>query len=159
MRLTRKQGTGESIPEVPLEEAKRLIRAFEADIAANEDTVYGLALFFECLTLVNADQPSVLETSRKQFRNMIQAGKTESEQAEALLDHVRKNPGKAALLREAVFSPCQTHPQAEDMVRRARILVKTYNELFPGRPRSRPFEKGEVFRLLEAAAEKLPSAS
>lgn len=158
MGFKKKQHPQASVSKIPLEEAKKLIRAFEADIATNEDTLYGVALFFECLSLMHAAQPSVVETSRKQFRNIIQASKAESEQAEALLNHVRHHPEEAARLRQATFSPCQAHPQPKAMIKRARILVKTYEEIFPGRPRSRPFEKNEILRLLETAAEKLHSA-
>ncbi len=145
-----------SVPVLPLEEAKKLVRQFESDIARNEDTMYGAALFFECLALVHAGQEPILETYRKQFRNIIQAGKADTERAESLLEQVRKQPAQsAALLRDFRFGNCREHPQAEEMLKRARIMVRTYEEIFPNRPRSRPFDEKEIFRLLETASEKL----
>ncbi len=151
----KKRSAHKSVTEMPLEEAKKMIRWFEAEIVKNEDIVYGVALFFECLALFHAGHDAIVETCRKQFRNIIQTGKADSERAEAVLDQVRKQPGQAVLLRDFQFAHCQGHPQADEMLKRAKIMVKTYEETFPGRPRSRPFQEKEIFRLLEAASDKL----
>jgi hypothetical protein len=131
------------------------ISSFQAKIAAQEDIIYGVALFFECLNYIHARQGAIIETHRKQFRNIIQKGTEMTQRASKLLDEVRQDPKKAKLLDQFVFSPCQDHPQPAEMTRRAEALVQTYDRVFPNRPRSQEFTSGEVITLIEEASEAL----
>ncbi|MBA4387383.1 MAG: hypothetical protein C0404_05340 [Verrucomicrobia bacterium] len=135
------------------------IASFQQKIAAHEDIVYGVALFFECLNLVHEMQGAIVETHRKQFRNIIQKGSEATQRAAKLLDEVRQDPKKVQLLRQFVFASCQDHPQPAEMVRRAEILVATYQRIFPDRPRSQDFSRAEIVRLLEEASEAFTQAA
>lgn len=138
------------------QEAERLIADFSADIKRHEDLLYGVALFFEGIACLYAGEDAELETYRKQFRNIIQLGNDALERAVAMVERAKQNPDKAELFKHFTFVPCLGHPKPEELAERATILVSTYNEIFPGRPRGQAFEAGEIRRLMEAAALRLP---
>ena len=135
--------------------AENIVSSFEQEIARQEDIIYGVALFFECLSVIHGDQPAVVETNRKQFRNIIQNGKEMTGRATRLLEEARRDPAKAELLRGFAFSPCLGHPKPGEMIKRALVLVNTYNRIFPGRDRSRDFTYDETIALIEQASEAL----
>lgn len=128
---------------------------FEKELQHQEDLLYGVALYFECLSLVHADQAAIVETHRKQFRNIIQKSRDRLEQARALLAEVEKDPSKAAQLGSFTFMPGEGHPNPEELAHRATILVETYNEIFSGRNREQDFTPAELFRLIEEASQAL----
>lgn len=139
-------------PMVDEAAAGAALREFEAEIVRQQDTTYGVALFFECVSLLHAEQDGVVETYRKQFRNIIQSGNEAVERATRLLNEAREEPAKAILLQQFVFTPCEGHPDPGAMVRRAQVLVETYKRLFPDRPRSQDFTEEETLRLIEEAS-------
>ncbi len=131
---------------------EQTIAAFDEEIARQEDIVYGVALFFECLCVVHANQPAVVETYRKQFRNVIQKGRERIAQAVALRKMVRQSPTQFAALAEFDFEACQGHPAPAEMARRAQVLVATYKRVFQGRARSKEFTPEETLLLIEEAS-------
>lgn len=130
---------------------EEVLGAFERDLARQEDLIYGVALFFECLTVLHADQPAVVETYRKQFRNIIQKGREMIVHAGVLLAEARQEPRKIHLLKQFTFSLCREHPAPAELVARAGLLVDTYTKIFPDRDRAKEFTREETFRLMEAA--------
>jgi hypothetical protein len=135
------------------------ISAFQTKIAAQEDIIYGVALFFECLNYMHAGQGAIMETHRKQFRNIIQKGTEMIQHASRLLDEVRQDPKKVKGLQQFAFTPCQDHPKPAEMTRRAEILVQTYRRVFPDRPRSQEFSNEEIAVLIEEASEALSQST
>lgn len=131
------------------------LNAFEKAIAEQEDLIYGIALFFEGISLLFSGQNAVLETYRKQFRNVIQAGSTEVEHARELLREARETGKNAAMLQQFAFHPGQGHPDPETLVARARVMVQTYEEQFPGRPRDEALTPDDTMKLISAAADRL----
>lgn len=138
------------------ENTEQLIADFSRDIKRNEDLLYGVALFFEAISHLYSNQEAELETYRKQFRNVIQLGNDALERAVAMLERAKQNPDKAQLFAHFTFVPCLGHPKPEELAVRARILVETYEEIFPGRPRGQAFKTSEIIRLMEAASARLP---
>ncbi|MFU8779560.1 MAG: hypothetical protein ACNA71_00875 [Kiritimatiellia bacterium] len=128
------------------------ISLFDQEILKQEDIVYGVALFFECLSLIHANQPTVVETYRKQFRNIIQKGRERIAQAAQLREQIQQAAARPQALSAFRFIPCQGHAQPESMAQRAEALVATYNQIFPGRPRSKEFTPEEALLLLEKAS-------
>lgn len=128
------------------------IAAFDQEIVRQEDMVYGVALFFECLCIVHKNQPAVVETYRKQFRNVIQKGRERIAAAVQLRKEARQSPARISSLAEFDFEECQGHPQPQNMAKRAEALVSAYRNLFPGRPRSKSFTVDEVLLLIEEAS-------
>ena len=135
--------------------ASKLAEAFEKETARQEDILYGVALFFEGISLLFAGQEAIAETHRRQFRNIIRAGKQVCQWARTLLESARKEPGKLRLLREFEFLPYQDHPDPDALIERAQILVETYEELYPGRDRHERLTEEQILRLMEKAGSKL----
>lgn len=133
-----------------------LARAFEKEVRRQEDILYGVALFHEGMSLLCAGQKAVVETHRRQFRNIIRAGKQVCQWARTLLEEARKEPRKARLLREFEFLPYQDHPNPDALILRAQIMIETYEQLYPGRNRHEPLKQEELLRLMEKAGAKLP---
>ncbi|MCE9614398.1 MAG: hypothetical protein K8T26_08985 [Lentisphaerae bacterium] len=127
---------------------------FEKEIARQEELLYGIALFFEGISLLFAGQDAVLETYRKQFRNIIQTGSAATERARTLLDEARLDARKIAMVEQFVFRPGDGHPEPERLAARAQLLVETYTELFPKRPRDQALTPEETLRLVETASVK-----
>lgn len=131
---------------------EQTIAAFDEEIARQEDIVYGVALFFECLSLVHERQPAVVETYRKQFRNVIQKGRERISEAVSLRKAVRQSPAQFPALAEFDFESCKGHPHPKEMEKRAVSLVETYKRVFQGRPRSKEFTADETLRLIDEAS-------
>jgi hypothetical protein len=136
-------------------EEKHFLRSFDHEIRRQEDLLFGVALYFEGIQFLYAGQESVIETYRKELRNIIQHGKQEIEEATRLLEAARNDPSRVAALQEYRFQPCfgATHPA--ELAERAALLVATYGDVFSRRPRTAPLSEEEVLRLLNAASEKL----
>ena len=136
--------------------AETMMADFHEEIRRQEDLLYGVALFYEVITHLYAGQKAELETYRKQFRNIIQIGNTAIERAVGMLERARQNPERVDMFRHFTFVPCLGHSNPDELAKRAMILVQTYNEIFPGRPRGQSFETAEIMRLMEAASVKMP---
>ena len=119
----------------------------------HEDLLFGVALFFEGLSVLYAGQDELVDTYRRQCRNVIQNGKEVVMQAMTLLEKAQADPSQAAALESFTFALGEGHPQPDELARRARILVDTYNREFAGRSRSQAFSHEETIRLIDAAAE------
>ena len=128
---------------------------FEKSIERQEDLMYGVALFFECISLLYAGQNALIETYRRQFRNIIQTGNDAAQRARGLLEQVKSGATEPSVLDNFRFSPCEGHPDPEKMLKRADILLQTYSRVFPDRPRSNPFSTEETLKLMECASEKI----
>jgi hypothetical protein len=131
---------------------EELIAWFEGEIKRQDDIVYGTGLFFEGICILHAGQDGVIETYRKQFRNIIQTGKDVSKDAAVLLEQARRDASKVSLLEQFRFTFRGGQSDFEDIVKRAETLVATYQKLFPDRPRSQPLSVEESFRLIEDAS-------
>ena len=132
------------------------LQDFEREMRRQEDLLYGLALFFECQTLLYAAQPETIDTHRKEMRNIIRAGRQRLSEAEELVAQVRAQAADPSALRRFSLDVFSGHSQAVKLEARAASLVAIYERLFPGRSRAEPFQREELFRLVEEAAESLP---
>ena len=139
----------------PAPAAAALTEAFTRKIEEHEDLIYGIALFFEGISLLYAGQEAVIETYKKQFRNIIRSGSDALQHAQALLEESKNDPSKVDAFAQFDFLPCTGHTDPEGMTKRAKILVETYNVIFPGRDRSKPFQEPEILQLIETASLKL----
>ncbi|MCK5849985.1 MAG: hypothetical protein KAH23_03645 [Kiritimatiellae bacterium] len=142
---------------VPKPSNEDVILAFEKMIHGQEDLMYGVALFFECISLLHAGQSALIETYRRQFRNIIQTGTDAAHHAMTLLEQVKHDPSQMLQLKRVRFSPCQGHPEPEKMQQRAMILLETYAKVFPERSKSDPFTREETLKLIESSSERLGS--
>lgn len=134
---------------------QEIIDTFRRELQRQEDILYGVALFFEGVSLLAEGQQSVVETYRKQCRNIIRAGRTEVDGATALLQRVARGDTDVHQLLRFRFSPCEGHSDPGEMIGRALALVEAYEQLFPKRPRMRPMDEPEMRRLMEAVADRI----
>jgi len=133
-----------------------ILETFEADIVKQEDLLYGVALFFEGISMLLAGQDAVIETYRNQYWNIIQEGNASAERAHQLLEEARRDPSKIALVERFTFSSGTGHARQEELIERAHVMVETYESLYPNRPRDQALSEEETLRLMEAASVKLP---
>ncbi len=128
------------------------IADFEKEIEHQEDIVYGVALYFECLHVIHADKTAIVETCRKQLRNVIQKGNERAKHARQLLEDAKRDSEKVALIRRFTFAPCEGYQNPELMTQRAETLAQTYMRIFPNRSRAQDFTDEEIFQLIEEAS-------
>lgn len=121
------------------------IRKFERIIREHEDFLFGAKLFYEETKLI---QPSsLLERTNfeKHYKRVKCRGERALTKAKKVLAEV-KTSRNVDKLKEVEFPPPEKDimPTAyPDNVPRMRLLVETYNELFPGRDRRIPLTKEE----------------
>ena len=132
-----------------------IIGSFETEIQEQEDQLFGIALYFEGILILWSHDKNIIEMNRKAYENIMKRGNAFIKEAKQLLYEAQKDPGKVELIRQFQFPPIYGHPMVDEMTKRAKILVETYNELFPGRPRANPLTQAELMLLMEAAANKL----
>lgn len=135
----------------PRHDPATILADFEKEIDRQEDRLYGIALFFECVSLLYAGRSGVLETNRKQFRNIIVVGHTSIAQARALAAKARQDHVAIEAVRAFRFTYCEGHPNPVGLAARADALLKAYRNLFPQRPPDKAFSEDETYRLLEAS--------
>ncbi|MDA0989895.1 MAG: hypothetical protein O3A51_03990 [Verrucomicrobia bacterium] len=131
------------------------IAAFMATIDRQEDILYGIALFYEGIILLFAGQPAIVETYRKEFRNIIQSASHTIEQAHALAERAATEADARAALSAFTFNPGAAHPYPKALVERATAMIDAYEALFPNRPRDQELSADETVRLVDAAAQQL----
>jgi hypothetical protein len=151
--MTQEPQNEASPADQPKPPAVSATEAFEARIIEHEEMIYGIALLFEGVSLLLAGQDAVIETYRNQYWNIIQAGNASAKRARELADQAKLDPPKIQLIERFAF---EVLPEQEQLEQRARILVETYDTLFPGRPRDRSLTQEETLKLMEAASERLP---
>ena len=135
--------------------AQETLNTFAAEIDRQQELVYGAALFFECLTVLHDGQPAVIETYRKQYRNIISMGSAAVDRANVLLEAARTDHSRCNEVAAFSFSPFSEHPAPAEMLRRAETLIATYRQIFPERSLSKEFAHGELLQLIDAASDAL----
>ena len=133
----------------------KTMRRFEKDLQMQRDQLFGITLFSEGVELMYADQPEILEMNRQSFQNVKERTESSISAAQSLLELVKADRGKIKELRRFRFLPIGGHPTLDQMTRRTKILVDTYERLFPGRSRSKPLTREELESLMTAAADQL----
>ena len=125
---------------------------FRSSIREEEDLLYGVALFFEGISVLYAEEEAMIETYRKQLRNLIQTRHGALQSALALLERAEAQPEEIVSVRDFQFPAWQSAAGTGDLASSARILVRAYDREFPDRPREKPFDHAETLQLMEAAA-------
>lgn len=109
------------------------------------DRMFGVALFFSGLEILFEGQPQMLDTYRRQCRNLIQRGNAALDQVERVAaGEPADMPDLAGVGVEAA--------ENRQVLERADVLVAAYTERFPGRDRSEALSRDEMLTLMEAAA-------
>ena len=135
-------------------DTKETIESFEKEIQEQEDQLFGITLYFEGIRVLWAHDKDLIEMNRIAFKNIMERGNSAIRHAKQLLNQAKKDPTKVKLLRQFVFPPIHGFPILDEMTKRAKIYVETYNELFPGRPRKNPLTPTEHMLLMKTAVDK-----
>ena len=131
-----------------------ILAVFSAVIEEQEDVLYGIALFYEDVSLLYAGQAAVVETYRKQFRNIIQSGTQTIQRARELMDEAQGDPAHQSRIQAFAFAPGEGHPDPAALVIRAKAMVAAFTRLYPDRARDKPLSEAETLALVEAASEE-----
>lgn len=134
---------------------RKTIRRFEEEIGIQRDQLFGITLFSQGVEVLHASQPEILEMNRQSFQGITNRAESAISQAESLLQQVKADSTSVEQLRRFRFPPISGNPMLDQMTQRAQILVKTYKQMFPGRPRSKPLNRAEIEALMTAAADQL----
>ena len=118
--------------------------------------MFGVKLFYEETKLA---QPSSLLKSANfegYYKKVKRRGERVISKAEKILAEV-KTSGNVDRLKEVEFQPLEKDIMLTaypDNVPRMRLLVETYNELFPGRDRRIPLTKDEHKLIMDRVVDK-----
>ena len=126
---------------------KNEIELFKKKIIEYENLLFGISLYYQGIIYLYSDYDQIVQMNKKAYENIIGRGNTAIKEAKKILRKVQENPNEIRLIREFIFPPIYE-------TKRLRILVETYNELFPGRPRNIPLSKEENLKFMKAVANK-----
>ena len=101
--------TSIKFPVPPPEIAGETVQWFEEQLQELDNLSYGVALLFEGISLLYSGQDAVMETYRKQYRNVIRAASEVSRSAGELLDRARGDASVIPMLKEFNFSAFHDH--------------------------------------------------
>lgn len=136
-------------------DAGEIIQRFEREIQVQRDQLFGITLFSQGLELMYADQPEILDMNRQSFRGISDRADSAISAAESLLQKAKVDSSALREIRRFRFPPISGHPMLDEMTQRAQILVRTYDQMFPDRPRSQPLDREDMEALMAAAADQL----
>jgi len=131
------------------------IQRFEREIQAQRDQLFGIFLFAKGIELMYSGQPDVMAMNRASFQDITDRGQTAIRAAEVLLQEAKANPERARKIKRFTFPPTSGNPMLDEMTTRAKILFRTYDRMFPGRPRSEELSQSEHQALMKEAADQL----
>ena len=130
------------------------IDEFETKIKDYKDDLFGVTLFYQGTKLL---QPSsVLEAVNfdKHYKSIMNRGETIISKAEEALKEVKINHN-ADRFREIIFPPLtKDMPPIIDTIPRVKLLIETYDELFPGRDRKIPLTNQEIMIITNRVIKK-----
>lgn len=134
--------------------AEEILR-FDETIRLHQDQLFGITLYFQGIELMYSDQPEILEMNRQSFHNIKDRAEKAIAEAEVLLQQAREDSSKINKLRRFTFQPISGNPMLNQITQRARILVRTYERMFPGRSRSQLLSQDELTILMQEASDQL----
>jgi len=129
------------------------IKKFEAKVKDYKDDLFGASLFYEETKLT---QFSFLLESIKfeeSYKNIMRRGKSIINKAEKILNEVKINHN-INKLKEIEFPLLEKDMILPDNIPRFKLLVETYNELFPKRDRKIPLTEKEHRLIMSKVIDK-----
>ena len=127
-----------------------ILGRFKEKIADCEDLLFGTVLFSEGCSIIHAGNEALLAATRGGYTSTLQRGRDVVARARLLLLEAEIDPSKIAQVTSFKFPPW-----TDEMRQRALVLIETYNELFPGRPRHEPLTLEEHQTLMRAAMDRI----
>ncbi len=130
------------------------IKLFQKKIQYQKDQLFGIELFFQIISKTYEKDTSIVGMNRRHFESIKERTEKAIALAETLLEKskIDKNLTKSVLDFE--FPPTSGNPILDSVTKRAQILAKEYETLFPNRLRSLPLSEYELELLHVSAVEK-----
>ena len=91
---------------------------------------------------------TIMELNTRSFENIMKREKTAISKAKALLEKIKLEKEELHELESFQFPPIHG-PGLNEITQRATLLVKTYEKLFPNRPRNIPLTLEEYANLMQ----------
>jgi len=132
------------------EESRAVIDDYRRQISEGENIIYGLALYFEAINLFHEGSP-IVETYKKQFRNIIRGGRELLDKASRLLSDVESGAASLQELNAFDLDFLNGHPNADENRTRALLFYEAYTKHFSQRPRDKDLTQAEMFVVFEEA--------
>ena len=132
-----------------------IIISFKQKIHEQEEQLFGITLFFQSLSVVWVNSEQIVKMNKNHYESIMKRGKKFIAKAKQLLNEATEDPNKIGLLQQFEFPPSRGIPIVDKFAEKVKILVETYNELFPGRSKEDPLTEEEILHITEVAANKL----
>jgi len=126
----------------------KIFHNFKITIKKHEDQLFGIQLFMQGINTLYGYNKSIMEINIRSFESIMKRGNTAILQAKELLEKVKSGKAQPHELELFQFPPIHG-PGLDEMTQRATLLVKTYEKLFPNRPRNIPLTEEEHAHLMQ----------
>ncbi|MDO9566455.1 MAG: hypothetical protein Q7J15_06925 [Candidatus Desulfaltia sp.] len=134
---------------------KEDVSRFEKMIQMQKEQLFGISLYFRGIELMYSEQPEIIQMNLQSFVNIRERTEDSIAAAESLLLEVKRDPSKAKKLKGFKFPPTTGHPMLDQMTERVEIILRTYEQLFPGRSKSQSLNQEELMKLMMEASKQL----
>ena len=132
------------------------IRNFEEKITNYKNELFALRLFYEQAKILWPSSMLKSINFDKHYSNIINRGNKIIKRAEKTLKDVKVNHN-LNLFYEVEFPPLEKDMMLlvnPDGIERLKLLLETYNELFPGRDKDTPLTEGNHRMIMNTIIEK-----
>jgi len=132
------------------------IRNYEEKLLNYKNELFALMLFYEQTKLL---YPASMLTSinfEEHYNNIKNRGNNIIKKAENILKQAKIDQS-ANLLNKVEFPPLEKEMMNlvnPDGIERLKLLLETYNELFPGRDKDTPLTEGDHRKIINRVMEK-----
>lgn len=133
-------------------DAESVIRQFKSKIKEQEDFLFGVKLYNENIALLY--DKNTVRWAGQHYEDIKQRGRESIICAKELLEEIKQSPEMVEYLFLFEFPAIHGDPILDEMTKRAKILVETYDELFHERSREKDLTEDERFLLIERASNK-----
>ncbi len=128
------------------------IKLFESTIKEHENQLFGIKLYNENISLLY--KKDTADWANQHYINIKQSDEDSIKRAKELLHEIINYPDFVEYLRLFQFPQIHGNQILEEMTEKAKILVQTYNELFPNQPREKELNHDEKHILLMTSSSK-----
>lgn len=130
------------------------IEKIKTKIKDYKDDLFGITLFYQGTKLLHPSSVLKAVNFDKHYKSIIDRGKSIISKAEEILKEV-KISHNTDRFREIIFPPLtKDMPPIIDNIPRLKLLIETYDELFPGRDKAIPLTDREIMLIMNRVIEK-----
>jgi uncharacterized phage infection (PIP) family protein YhgE len=134
---------------------KKIINDFKLKIREYEDILFGMNLFIQGVSFMWEHNKEIVDLNQQHYNNAKERMDKAINEAKNLVEKVKECSDNISLLQEFQFPPIKGNPVLDQGTERFKVLSQAYNELFPNRPKNKPFTREEHKQLTEVAMNKM----